>query len=218
MDALLALHGHATVPLDALLALTALSLAPFLIMMMTSFVRITVVLSLVRSAIGASALPPNAVITGLALILTSVVMAPTVDRILHEGVLPYTQGRISSVTAVQRMEEPLRRFMLRQTPRRDLELFAHALHRPIGETVQRMPLTAVIPAFVVNELRNGFGIGFALYLPFVVIDLVVASLLMGLGMMMLSPSVVSLPCKLFLFVAVDGWALVCTGLITSFRS
>ncbi len=183
--------------------------------MTTSFVRIVVVLSLVRSAIGASSLPPNAVLTGLALVLTFAVMMPTLGRISHEAVDPYTHGRISQQTMLTRAFEPLRQFMLRQTHAKDLALFAR-IARVEAPAAQRSP-SVLLPAFVVGELRSAFAIGFALYLPFVAIDLAVASILMGLGMFMLSPPIVSLPCKLLLFVMVDGWALVCGGVVSSFR-
>ncbi len=207
---------HAGVPLELLVSLTALSLVPFLLVMCTSFVRIVVVLSLVRSAIGASALPPNAVLTGLAMVLTLVVMAPTAQRIAHDAVVPYSSGRISASRAFARAIEPLRTFMLRQAHGADVALFERiARRRP--EPQRSAPLSVLVPAFVVGELRNGFAIGFALYLPFVAIDLAVAAMLMGLGMMMLSPPVVSLPVKLLLFVMVDGWALLCGGVAASFR-
>jgi flagellar biosynthetic protein FliP len=204
------------VPLDVLLSLTALSLIPLFLVMCTSFVRIIVVLSLVRSAIGASALPPNAVLTGLALVLTAVVMGPTAQRISSDAVLPYSRGAISPSQALQRSIVPLRAFMLRQTRSADVVLFERiARRRP--ESAARVPIAVLVPAFVVGELRSGFAIGFALYLPFVAIDLAVAAMLMGLGMMMLSPPVVSLPVKLLLFVTVDGWALLCEGIASSFR-
>lgn len=203
-------------PLDLLLGLTALSLVPLLLVMCTSFVRIVVVLSLVRSAIGASALPPNAVLTGLALVLTFVVMAPTAQRIEREAVAPYARGSIPPSQALARAIVPLRSFMLRQTRAADLAVFERIARRP-SETQAQAPITVVVPAFVVGELRSGFAIGFALYLPFVAIDLAVAAMLMGLGMMMLSPPVVSLPVKLLLFVMVDGWALLCGGVAASFR-
>ncbi|HET6275214.1 MAG TPA: flagellar type III secretion system pore protein FliP [Candidatus Cybelea sp.] len=204
------------VPLDLLVSLTALSLAPLLLVMCTSFVRIVVVLSLVRSAIGASALPPNAVLTGLALVLTFVVMGPTAQRIDREAVAPYARGAIRPSQAIARAIDPLRSFMLRQTRAADIAIFERvARRRP--EPAARAPITVVVPAFVVGELRSGFAIGFALYLPFVAIDLAVAAMLMGLGMMMLSPPVVSLPVKLLLFVMVDGWALLCGGVAASFR-
>jgi flagellar biosynthetic protein FliP len=218
MDGLfsLARHASATMPLDVLVSLTLLSVLPFLLMMCTSFVRIVVVLSLVRSAIGASALPPNAVLSGLALVLTLVVMAPTVQQINHDAIAPYARGSLTPAQAFDRATNPLRAFMLRQTHRADIDLFERVARRQ-REAAQAAPLVVLVPAFVVGELRGAFAIGFALYLPFVAIDLAVASLLMGLGMMMLSPPVVSLPVKLLLFVMVDGWALVCGGVATSFR-
>lgn len=219
MDALLSMagHGRAALPLDVLAGLTLLSLAPFILVLSTSFVRIAVVLSLVRSAIGASSLPPNTVLTGLALVLTLVIMTPTIDRIDRDALRPYAAGTLSQRTFLERATTPLRAFMLRQTKRRDIAVFARIAHRPADETPERMPITVVIPAFVVGELRSGFAIGAALYLPFVAIDLAVAAVLMGLGMFMLSPPIISLPCKLLLFVVVDGWALVCNGVVASFR-
>jgi flagellar biosynthetic protein FliP len=219
VDALLSLagRGHAALPLDVLAALTLLSLAPFVLVLGTSFVRIVVVLSLVRSALGASTLPPNTVLTGLALVLTGVIMTPAFERIDHDAIRPYAAGHLSQSAFVARAAEPLRAFMLRQTKLRDIGVFARVAHRPLGETPERAPLTVLMPAFVVGELRSAFAIGIALYLPFVAIDLAVSAILMGLGMMMLSPPVVSLPCKLLLFVMVDGWTLVCNGLVQSFR-
>ncbi len=207
---------HAGDPLNVLIALTLLSLVPLLLVMCTSFVRIVVVLSLVRSAIGASALPPNAVLTGLALVLTLVVMAPTAQRIGRDAVEPYSRGRLSASQALDRAWRPLRAFMLRQTRAADVALFTRVA-RAAPVQPRHAPMTVLIPAFVVGELRSAFAIGFALYLPFVAIDLAVAAMLMGLGMMMLSPPVVSLPVKLLLFVMVDGWALLCGGVAGSFR-
>jgi flagellar biosynthetic protein FliP len=219
MDGLLSLaarNGHATLPLDVLAGLTLLALAPFVLVMTTSFVRIVVVLSLVRSAIGAASLPPNAVLTALALMLTFAIMSPTLAAVSHDALEPYSAGKISQRAFLERAYAPLRRFMLRQTQRRDLDTFA----RISGDTARRPaepPPAELLPAFVVGELRSAFAIGLALYLPFIAIDLAVASILMGLGMFMLSPPVVSLPCKLLLFVMVDGWALVCGGVAGSFR-
>jgi flagellar biosynthetic protein FliP len=219
MDALLSIAGrsHAALPLDVLAGLTLLSIAPFVLVLSTSFVRIIVVLSLVRSAIGASSLPPNPVLTGLALVLTFVIMTPTLDRIDREALRPYAAGTLSQRAFLTRAIAPLRAFMLRQTKRRDLDVFARVARRPDGESPDAAPLPVLIPAFVVGELRSAFAIGVALYLPFVAIDLAVAAVLMGLGMFMLSPPIVSLPCKLLLFVLVDGWALVCNGVVSSFR-
>jgi len=207
---------HAASPLDVLAGLTLLAIAPFVLVMTTSFVRIVVVLSLVRSAIGASSLPPNAVITGLALVLTFVIMTPTLDRISRDALDPYSHGRISQQAMFARAFVPMRRFMLRQTHQKDLALFSRIAREP-QTAPDRTPPAVLLPAFVVGELRSAFAIGFALYLPFVAIDLAVASILMGLGMFMLSPPIVSLPCKLLLFVMVDGWALVCGGVVASFR-
>ena len=212
----LASRTHAGTPIDVLVMLTLLGLAPFLLVMCTSFVRIAVVLSLVRSAIGASAVPPNAALTGLALVLTLVVMTPTLSAMQRTAVAPYARGRISQSQALLRAAEPLRAFMLRQAHVADIALFERIAGHP-AEPPQRAPTTALLAAFAVGELRSGFAIGFALYLPFVAIDLAVASILMGLGMVMLSPPVVSLPVKLLLFVMVDGWALVCGGVAASFR-
>ena len=209
-------HAHATLPLDILGGLLLLALAPFILVMSTSFVRIVVVLSLVRSAIGATSLPPNTVLTGLALVLTMVIMSPTIGAISSHAVTPYAQGRLSQAALIERASTPLRAFMLRQTRANDIMLFSRVARRPIEPPVQT-PTFVLIPAFVVGELRSAFAIGFALYLPFVAIDLAVASILMGLGMFMLSPPVISLPAKLLLFVMVDGWALVCGGVVSSFR-
>jgi flagellar biosynthetic protein FliP len=207
---------HGAQPLDLLVSLTMLSLVPLVLVMCTSFVRIVVVLSLVRSAIGASALPPNAVLTGLAMVLTLVVMAPTAQQIGRDALDPYAHGRLAPSQALTRSMGPLRSFMLRQTRAADVALFERVAHRAL-EPARQAPMTVLVPAFVVGELRSAFAIGFALYLPFVAIDLAVAAMLMGLGMMMLSPPVVSLPVKLLLFVMVDGWALLCGGVAGSFR-
>ncbi|MBV8371192.1 MAG: flagellar type III secretion system pore protein FliP [Candidatus Eremiobacteraeota bacterium] len=210
-------HAHSALPLDVLAVLTLLSLAPFVLVLSTSFVRIVVVLSLVRSALGAATLPPNTVLTGLALTLTCVVMAPTFEELQREAIRPYAAGTLTQSAFLDRASRPLRTFMERQTKARDLAVFARIARRPLDEPVQDAPLSVLIPAFVVGELRAAFAIGLALYLPFVAIDLAVAAILMGVGMVMLSPPVISLPCKLLLFVMVDGWALVCNGVVQSFR-
>src|SRR5215469_11275225 len=166
MDGLFSLahHATATLPLDVLVSLTLLSILPFLLMMCTSFVRIVVVLSLVRSAIGASALPPNAVLSGLALVLTLVVMAPTLQQVNHDAVTPYTQGKLSPTKAFDVAAAPLRAFMLRQTRIEDIKLFERVARRK-AKAPSAAPLVVIVPAFVVGELRSAFAIGFALYLP-----------------------------------------------------
>ena len=213
-----AIGSHAvrpTLPLDVLAGLTLIAVLPFLLIMTTSFVRIVVVLSLVRSAIGASSLPPNAVLSGLAFLLTLVVMAPTLEQVRTSAIEPYTHGRIRQTEMLARAFRPLSQFMWRQTRRKDLALFARIAK--VKENAASSAPFVLAPAFVVGELRTAFAIGFSLYLPFVAIDLAVASILMGLGMFMLSPPIISLPCKLLLFVMVDGWALVCGGVVGSFR-
>ncbi|HTW83733.1 MAG TPA: flagellar type III secretion system pore protein FliP [Candidatus Sulfotelmatobacter sp.] len=219
MDAVLQIahHAHSTLPLDVLAALTLLSVAPFVLVLSTSFVRIVVVLGIVRSALGAATLPPNTVLTGLALVLTCVIMTPTFSAIERDAIRPYAAGRLTQSAFLGRASSPLRAFMLRQTKSRDLAVFAELARQPHATPAANVPLTVLIPAFVVGELRSAFAIGVALYLPFVAIDLAVAAILMGLGMVMLSPPVIALPCKLLLFVMVDGWALVCTGVVQSFR-
>lgn len=218
MDDLFALAARtrASLPLDALAALTLLSILPFVAVMTTSFVRIVVVLSLVRSAIGSPTVPPNSVLTGLALILTMLVMTPTIDSIARDALTPYAHGKLSQSAFIAKATGPLRAFMLRQTHAKDLALFSR-LARVSTTRGGRVSLSVLIPAFVVGELRSAFAIGVALYLPFLAIDLAVAAILMSLGMLMLSPPIVSLPLKLLLFVSVDGWALVCAGVTSSFR-
>ncbi|HEY5256846.1 MAG TPA: flagellar type III secretion system pore protein FliP [Candidatus Baltobacteraceae bacterium] len=212
----IAARDHALAPLDLLAGLAAVSLIPLVLVMCTSFVRIVVVLSLLRSAIGASAVPPNALLVGLAMTLTLVVMGPTIQRIRVEAIAPYAQGRATPQQTLDRAILPLRTFMLRQTRPEDVTLFERVGHRG-RQPARSASLDVLVPAYVVGELRSAFAIGFALYLPFVAIDLAVAGMLMGLGMMMLSPPVVSLPIKLLLFVLVDGWALICGGVVASFR-
>jgi flagellar biosynthetic protein FliP len=210
-------HAPASgLPLDILASLTMLSLMPFFLVMTTSFVRIVIVLSLVRSAIGANALPPNTVLNGIALVLTLAIMTPTMQAISRDALVPYGKGKISQTTMMARAFDPLRVFMLRQTRMKDIALFTRVA-REKNDNPRKVSPMVLVPAFVVGELRNAFAIGFALYLPFTAIDLAVASILMGLGMFMLSPPIISLPCKLLLFVMVDGWALVCGGLVQSFR-
>lgn len=204
-------HARASLPLDVLAGLTLLSLVPFIAVMTTSFVRIVVVLSLVRSAIGSPTVPPSMVLTGLAIVLTMLVMTPTLQTIRTDALAPYARGRLSQSAFIKRAVEPLQAFMRRQTRAKDLALFARVAHRPPAD------FAVLVPAFVVGELRSAFAIGVALYLPFLAIDLAVAAILMSLGMMMLSPPIVSLPLKLLLFVSVDGWALVCAGVTASFR-
>jgi len=219
MDDLLTLAAgtaHVTSPLNTLIALTLIGVAPFIVILMTSFVRIIVVFSLVRQAMGTQSLPPNMVLSGLALILTFLIMSPVLTKISHDAIVPYNHGKISQHQMLDRAVQPLEHFMMRQTRAKDIAMFMKIGRLPY-QPRRQPPLVALVPSFVVGELRSAFTIGFALYLPFLAIDLAVASILMALGMMMLSPPIVSLPCKLLLFVMVDGWTLLCGGLASSFR-
>jgi len=196
--------------------LTVLSLAPSILVMMTSFTRIVVVLSLLRTALGTATAPPNSVIIALALFLTAFVMGPALQRSYDEGILPLTNNEISVQQAFDRSTGPLRTFMQKNVRDKDLQLFADLSTEPRPATPAEMSLRILVPAFMISELKRAFEIGFLLFLPFLIIDLVVASVLMSMGMMMLPPVVVSLPFKLIFFVLVDGWSLVAGSLIQSY--
>ena len=197
--------------------LTVLSLAPSIVIMTTSFVRIVVVLSLLRTALGMQQSPPNAVIISLSLFLTSIVMTPTLQRSYDEGVRPLLDKQMELPAAFDAAGAPLKTFMLSQVDREDLALFVRLSQIPRPAKAEDTPIRVVTPAFMISELKRAFEIGFLLFIPFLVIDLVVASVLMSMGMMMLPPVVISLPFKLIFFVLVDGWRLVCGSLVESFR-
>jgi len=203
--------------LQILILLTVLSLAPALLVLVTSFTRIVVVLSLLRQAIGAQQVPPNQVIVGLALFLTFFVMAPVFDKVYNDAFKPYMAKEIEQKTAFERAEIPLREFMFKQTREKDLALFVHLSKSPRPKNPSEVPTHVLIPAFVISELKTAFEIGFMLFIPFLVLDMVVASVLMSMGMMMLPPVLISLPFKLMLFVLVDGWYLVVGSLVQSFK-
>ncbi len=205
-----------SVPIQTLLFFTALSFLPAVLLMMTAFTRIIIVLSLLRMALGTQATPPNQVLVGLALFLTLFIMAPTLDRVHTEAYQPFTRGEISFEQAVQRAEAPMREFMSKQTRQSDFRLFANLAGLDQSVTVQDAPFRVLVPAFVISELKTAFVIGFLIFIPFLVIDLIVASVLMALGMMMLSPVLVALPFKLMLFVLADGWNLLIGSLAASF--
>jgi flagellar biosynthetic protein FliP len=196
--------------------ITVLSLAPSILVMVTSFTRIVVVLSLLRTALGTATAPPNAVIVSLALFLTAFVMGPAFQRVYDQGVRPLIAGEIDAEQAFARSTEPLRDFMLKNVREKDLKLFVDLSREPIPEKAEDTSLRIIIPAFMISELKRAFEIGFLLFLPFLIIDLVVASVLMSMGMMMLPPVVVSLPFKLIFFVLVDGWSLVAGSLVQSY--
>ncbi|MEW5762007.1 MAG: flagellar type III secretion system pore protein FliP [Bacillota bacterium] len=199
-----------------LLLLTVLALLPAFVVMVTSFTRIVVVLSLLRTAMGVPQAPPNQVLIGLALFLTIFIMAPVYNQINERAVQPFLANRIDQVQAQAEAARPLREFMLRQTRDKDLELFVN-LAKIENPRREELPLTTVIPAFIVSELKTAFQMGFMLYLPFLIIDMVVASILMSMGMFMLPPVMISLPFKILLFVLVDGWYLVVKSLVESFH-
>lgn len=195
-----------------------LSLAPSLLVMTTAFTRIVIVLSLLRGALGTQGTPPNTVLIGLALFLSLFVMQPTLERAWNDGLAPMSEGRISEIEGLRRSSAPFHDFMSSNTRNEDLQLFLDLAHLPAPENAAQTPWRILAPAFLVGELRRAFEMGFLVYLPFLVIDMVVASILMSLGMMMLPPNVVSLPFKLIFFVMVDGWRLVAGSLVKSFIS
>ncbi|MFD1696651.1 flagellar type III secretion system pore protein FliP [Roseibium aestuarii] len=196
--------------------LTVLSLAPSILVMVTSFTRIVVVLSLLRSAIGLQTAPPNTVIISLALFLSAFIMAPTLQTAYNDGVQPLMNGDIEFEQAYERVSDPFRTFMLSQVREKDLQLFQELSGAAAPETPDDLAMQILVPAFMISELRRAFEIGFLLYLPFLIIDLVIASVLMSMGMMMLPPVVISLPFKLIFFVLVDGWHMVAGSLVKSF--
>lgn len=205
-----------TLTIQTLLFMTALTFLPAVILMMTSFIRIVIVLSLLRQAIGTMQAPPNQVLLGLSLFLTFFVMSPVLDRIYVDAYQPFVEQKLDFVQAVEKGAVPLKAFMLRQTRQEDLALFVRLSNSEPLQSPDAVPMKVLIPSYVISELKTAFQIGFLLYLPFLVIDLVIASILMALGMMMLSPMLVSLPVKLLLFVLVDGWALTVKSLATTY--
>ncbi len=206
-----------TFSIEALLMLTALSFLPALLLMMTAFTRIVIVLSLLRQAMGTMTAPPNQVIVGLSLFLTFFVMAPVFDKIYAEAWKPYSDNQISLVEAADRGAQPLKSFMLKQTRQADLALFVRLAKVPPLNTPEETPLKVLVPAYVISELKTAFQIGFIVFIPFLIIDMVVASVLMSMGMMMLSPVLVSLPFKIMLFVMADGWNLLIASLVQTFQ-
>lgn len=205
-----------SVPVQTVILLTALSFLPAMLMLMTSFTRILIVLSLLRQAMGLVTTPPNAVLVGLALFITAAVMAPVTEKVYADAWQPYVAGRINFEQAIDRGVEPVKSFMLRQTRADDLNLFVKLSGKTYAKP-EDVPLTTVIPAFAISEIRTAFLIGFVIYLPFLAIDFAVASILTALGMVMVSPITFSLPLKLIVFVLADGWAMLIGGLVDSFK-
>ena len=204
--------------IQTLLFLTALTFIPAAVLMMTAFTRIVIVLSLLRQAIGTLQAPPNQVLIGLALFLTFFVMAPVFEKAYRDAYVPFSQNQIDLMTAAERGVVPFREFMLKQTRESDLALFVRLSNTPPLQGPEEVPLKVLVPAFIISELKTAFQIGFVIFIPFLVIDMVVASVLMSMGMMMLSPVIISLPFKLMLFVVVDGWNLLIGSLVRSFQA
>ena len=207
-----------SLPIQTLITLTALTFIPAAVLMMTGFTRIIIVFSLLRHALGTQTSPPNQVLIGLSLFLTFFVMAPVFDRIYADAYLPLSENRISFPQAIDRATVPLKGFMLKQTRETDIGLFARLAKIEKIEKPEDTPMHVLIPAFVTSELKTAFQIGFIIFIPFLVIDMVVASVLMSMGMMMMSPVMVSLPMKLMLCVLVDGWHLIVGSLVQSFAT
>jgi flagellar biosynthetic protein FliP len=206
-----------SISLQILILLTILSLAPSLLIMLTSFTRIIIVLSFTRSALGTQQVPPNAVLVGLTLFLTFFTMAPVFNKVNTEALQPYMHKDITMQVAMDRGVQPFRQFMFRQTREKDLALFVHLskMKQPAGP--QDIPTQVLIPAYIISELKTAFIMGFIIFIPFLIIDMVVAVTLMSMGMMMLPPVLVSLPIKILLFVLVDGWHLIARSLVVSFK-
>jgi flagellar biosynthetic protein FliP len=203
---------------QVLILMTVLTVLPALLLAMTAFTRIIVVLSILRQALGMAATPSNQILTGLALFLTFFVMSSTLDRAYADGIRPYLDGRLAGEVAIDRTVKPLKTFMLAQTRETDLALFARLAGKERFASAEEVPLSVLVPTFLTSELKTAFQIGFMVFLPFLIIDLVVASVLMSMGMMMLSPVLVSLPFKIMLFVLVDGWTLLMGTLAASFHT
>ncbi len=209
-------NGQLNGSLRILLTLTLIALAPTLIVMMTSFTRIIIVLHFTRSALNTQTAPPNQILIGLALILTFFIMEPTITRVYEEAIIPFEEGTIEQEEALEKGMQPLREFMYPQTQLKDVELFMDIAGHEWDGTIESIPDSVLVPSFMISELRTAFWIGFMIYIPFLVVDMVVASTLMSMGMMMLPPTTISMPFKILLFVLADGWALIIGELVKTF--
>jgi len=203
--------------IQLVLSLAVISLVPFFLISVTSFLRIIIVFSLVRTAVGTQQIPPSSVIIGLALFMTVFIMSPVWKEVNENAIIPYNKGRISQQKAFERGIKPLQQFMIKQTREKDLALFIQFSRIKPPKSVNEVPIYVLIPSFMISELKTAFQIGFILFIPFIMVDLMVANILLSLGMFMLSPVMVSLPFKVLLFVLVDGWNLISRGLLMSFR-
>ncbi len=210
-------NGQINGTLKILLTLTFISLAPMLIILMTSFTRIIIVLHFTRSALNTQTAPPNQILIGLALILTFFIMEPTFTQIYNDAIVPFDEGRITQEEALEKGIAPMRNFMYDQTLTKDVDLFVEIANIEWDGTLENIPTSVLVPSFMIGELRQAFLMGFIIYIPFIVIDMVVASTLMSMGMMMLPPTTISMPFKILLFVLADGWALIISVLVKTFR-
>ena len=215
-DIVTTLFGESTQTVDIILLLTLLTLLPSIVLMLTGFTRILIVLSFVRNSLGMQQTPPNQVVIGLALFLTFFIMSPVLTRVYDEAYVPYTSGEITQDEFIENAMAPTREFMIRQVQETDLNFFL-GLSGEQYDSIDDVPNTVLIPAFLTSEIKHAFLIGFFIYIPFVVVDMIVASTLMAMGMMMLPPAMISLPFKVLMFVLVDGWQLVIGSLMQSFR-
>ncbi|NQU18403.1 MAG: flagellar type III secretion system pore protein FliP [Candidatus Saganbacteria bacterium] len=206
-----------TSSIQMILGIAMISLAPFFLISITSFIRIIVVFALIRTAVGTQQVPPSSVLVSLAIFMTIFVMSPVWNEVNKTAVIPYTNGKLTEVKAFEIGMKPIKKFMIKQIREKDLELFVGFSKIPVPKSVDEVPINVIIPSFMISELKTAFQIGFLLFVPFLIIDLVVANILLSLGMFMLSPVMVSLPFKVLLFVLVDGWNLICKGLLLSFR-
>ena len=216
-DLLTQLNGGNVPTLEVIFMLTLAALLPSIIIMMTSFTRTIIILSFTRNAMGVQQAPPNMVLVGVALFLTLYIMSPVIDRINEEAYQPYLRGEISQEEALEQMAVPLKEFMLRNTEINTMETFIRLSGTELRENPEDYPLTVVVPAFMTSELKTGFTAGFLIYLPFLLVDIIVSTTMMSMGMVMLPPAMISMPFKLLLFVTVDGWELMFSSIVSSFR-
>ena len=216
-QALININGDGAQTLEILMLMTTVSLLPSILIMMTSFTRIIIILSFLRNAMGVQQLPPNMVLIGISIFLTLFIMSPVIDDINQNAYTPYTSQQITQEQAIERAQIPLREFMLRQTETGTLNMYAEFAGQELSENVSEIPMKIVVPAFMTTELKRAFVIGFLLFIPFMLIDLIVASTLMSMGMMMLPPAKISLPFKILLFITIDGWNLLFSTIIKGFN-
>ncbi len=216
-DLLTQLNGGSVPTLELIFLTTLVALLPTIVIMMTSFTRTIIILSFTRNAMGVQQAPPNMVLVGIALFLTLYIMSPVINRINDEAYQPYVNEEISQEEALERMVVPLKEFMLRNTEVNTMETFINLSRTPVQENPQDYPLAVVVPAFMTSELKAGFTAGFLIYLPFLLVDIIVSTTLMSMGMVMLPPAMISMPFKLLLFVTVDGWELLFSSIVQSFR-